>query len=424
MDENNVIDIKNLVKDPLTEFLRNSARTMLQMALEQEVADFIESYKNESLENNKRRIVRNGHLPERDIQTGIGNVEVKLPRVRDRGKTEEKIKFCSSWIPKYMRRTKTLESLLPLLYLKGISTGDFQDVLEPILGKNAANLSPSVISRMKASWIDDYKSFNKKDLSLKKYVYFWADGIYLEARGEEEKRCILVIIGANENGKKELVAMTDGFRESKESWLALLRDLRDRGLKSFARLAIGDGALGFWAALSEISPATQWQRCWVHKTRNVLDKLPKSLQAKAKSELHEIYFSPTKKQAEYAFKRFIDNYGAKYPKAKECLEKDHKALLKFYDFPAEHWQSIRTTNPIESTFSIIRHRTVKSKWCFSRDTIMGSVFKLAMEAEKSFRKLYGHNRIADVINLVRFVDGIAEANSNKNENDDHNKIAA
>jgi transposase-like protein len=424
MDQNNVIAIKNLVEDSLTEFLKNSARTMLQMALEQEVNDFITNYKENRLENGRQRIVRNGHLPSRDIQTGIGDIEVKLPRVRDLIKSNDKIKFCSSWIPKYIRRTKSIETLLPLLYLKGISTGDFQDALEPILGKDAANLSPSVISRMKASWLNEYNLFNKKDLSLKNYVYFWVDGIYLEARGESEKRCILVIIGANENGKKELVALTDGFRESKESWLWLLRDLRDRGLKSFAKLAIGDGSLGFWAALSEISPSTKWQRCWVHKTRNVLDKLPKSLQDKAKADLHEIYFSPTKKEAECAFKRFIDNYSAKYPKATECLEKDRKSLLIFYDFPAEHWQSIRTTNPIESTFSIIRHRTVKSKGCFSRDTIMASVFKLAKEAEKSFRKLYGHHRIADVINLVRFVDGIAETSSKESENIDHNKVAA
>ena len=424
MDQNNIFDIKNLLKDQLTEFLRESARSMLQMALEQEVADVIANYKDLLLENGKQRIVRNGHQPSRNIQTGIGDIAVEMPRIRDRAKTNEKIIFCSTWIPKYMRRTATLDSLLPLLYLKGISTGDFKDVLEPILGKDAANLSPSVISKMKESWIDDYKEFNRRDLQLKNYAYFWADGIYLAARGEEEKRCVLIIIGADENGKKELIAMTDGFRESKESWLCLLRDLRDRGLKNFAKLAIGDGALGFWAALSEIAPDTKWQRCWVHKTANILDKLPKSLQAKAKSEIHEIYLSPTKKQAEYQFKKFIDNYSAKYPKAAECLAKDHKSLLTFYDFPAEHWRSIRTTNPIESTFSVIRHRTKKSKGCFSRDTIMASVFKLAKEAEKRWRKLYGHTRIADVINLVKFVDGIAEKKSSENENNDQNKIAA
>jgi transposase-like protein len=263
---------------------------------------------------------------------------------------------------------------------------------------------------MKAGWLDDYKQFLRQDLSHKHYVYFWVDGIYLEARMESEKSCVLVIIGADSSGKKELVGLVDGFRESKESWRSLLINLQERGLQHGPKLAIGDGALGFWGALAEIYPATKWQRCWVHKTRNVLDKLPKSLQAQAKSDLHEIYLSPTKKQAEQAYKKFIRLYSAKYPKATLCLEKDRESLLTFYDFPAEHWQSIRTTNPIESTFATVRHRTRKSKGCFSRDTIIASVYKLIKEAEKSWKKLYGHKRIADVINLVRFIDGIAEVN--------------
>lgn len=310
-----------------------------------------------------------------------------------------------------MRRTVTLDSLLPLLYLKGISTGDFKDALEPILGKDAANVSPSVISKLKSSWLTEYKQFLRQDLSDRNYVYFWVDGIYLEARMESEKSCILVIIGADSNGKKELVALVDGFRESKESWRDLLADLQERGLKQGPKLAIGDGALGFWGALAEIYPTTKWQRCWVHKTRNVLDKLPKSLQKKAKSDLHEIYLSATKKEAIKAYSSFISMYGAKYPKVAMCLEKDKETLLTFYDFPAQHWQSIRTTNPIESTFATVRHRTKKSKGCFSRDTIIASVYKLTKEAEKRWKKLYGQQHIADVINLVKFIDGIPQANT-------------
>lgn len=411
MSQNNVIDIKNPVKDELTEFLRISAQKMLQMALEHEVQEFISNYQNELLDNGKKRIVRNGYLPKRPIQTGIGDVAVEVPRVRDRSSSENKVIFYPNWIPRYMRRTVTIERLLPLLYLKGISTGDFQTALEPILGKDAANVSPSVISRMKSSWIEDYQQFQQRDLSSKNYVYWWVDGIYLEARMESEKSCILVILGADETGKKELVGLVDGFRESKESWLELLRDLQERGLSCGPKLAIGDGSLGFWGALAEIYPKTTWQRCWVHKTRNVLDKLPKSLQEKAKSDLHSIYLSDTKKQAITAYKQFIRNYELKHPKATACLEKDIDKLLNFYDFPAEHWQSIRTTNPIESTFATVRHRTIKSKGCFSRETIMASAYKLIMEAEKSWRKLYGHRRIADVINLVKFVDGLADSSS-------------
>ena len=409
MKENNIIEIKNLVKDSLTDFLRESAKTMLHLAIEAEVETFIESYKTQRLESGKQRIVRNGHLPEREIQTGIGSVEVKVPRVRDRKTdSDNKITFHPSWFPKYMRRTRSIESLIPLLYLKGISTGDFKTVLTPLLGEQANNLSHPVICRLKKSWLDEYHKFQRCDLSLKKYVYWWVDGIYLEARMENEKSCILVIVGVAQDGTKELVSLTDGFRESKESWRELLRDLKRRGLVIGADLAIGDGALGFWGALAEEFPKTKWQRCWVHKTKNVLDKLPKSLQEKAKSDLREIYISPTKKAAETSLEHFTEKYSAKYLRATDCLLKDKDELLRFYDFPAEHWQSIRTTNPIESTFATVRHRTVKSKGCFSRDTIMMSVFKLIREAEKNWKKLYGQKMLADVINLVEFKDGIAQ----------------
>src|SRR3990167_2260618 len=415
MSENNIIDLKNPVEDGLTEFFRSSAQKMLKAAIEQEVQDFLGNYQNDLLEDGRKRLVRNGYLPERDIQTGIGSVEVQVQRVRDRGDVVEKITFFPQWIPKYMRRTISLDKLLPLLYLKGISTGDFQTVLEPILGKDAANVSHSVISRMKSSWCSEYENFQQQDLQRKKYIYWWADGIYLQARMEDDKRCVLVIIGVDESGKKELLTINDGFRESKESWLDLLRDLKERGLKSGPNLGIGDGALGFWGALQEVFPETKKQRCWVHKTRNILNKLPNSLQAKAKADLHNIYEADSKKDAMKAFNKFIINYELKHPKATLCLAKDIEALLKFYDFPAEHWQSIRTTNPIESTFATVRHRTKKSKNCFSRNTIMACVFKLIKNAENNWRKLYGHKRIADVINLVRFVDGLPAMSAPKNQ---------
>jgi transposase-like protein len=408
MGKDKVIRIENPVQDVLTVFLRESAQKMLQIAIEQEVTDFIEQHKIKRLEDGRQRVVKNGYLPERKIQSGIGAIEVKVPRVRDRERGVDKIQFSSYWLPKHMRKTATLDTWLPILYLKGISTGDFQAALEPLLGKDAAGLSPSVISRLKAQWLSDYQGFLKRDMSLKRYVYWWVDGIYLSARMETEKTCMLVIVGADSTGKKELVGLMDGFRESKESWVELLLSLKNRGLKQSPELAVGDGNLGFWGALSEVYPKTQKQRCWVHKTRNVLDKLPKSLQAKAKSALHDIYRSDTLANAQKAYKQFIDTYQLKYPKAVDCLEKDKDALLTFYSFPAEHWTSIRTTNPIESTFATVRHRTVKSKGCFSRDTIMASVFKLLMEAEKRWKNLYGQQRLADVINLVKFIDGIPE----------------
>ena len=415
MKENNIIDIKNPAEDCLTQILRESAQKMLQVMIEQEAAEFVARYEAERLETGHRRVIRNGYLPKRNIQTGIGNVTVKMPRVRDKKPTSDKIEFYLSWIPKYMRRTRTIDSLLPLLYLKGISTGNFQEVLQPLLGVDAANISQGVISRLKSAWYDEYQEFSRRDLSGKNYAYFWADGIYLEARLEHEKSCVLVIVGVDETGKKELVSMVDGFRESTESWLEILRDLQERGLKSGPKLAIGDGALGFWSALGKIYPTTKCQRCWVHKTRNVLDKLPKSLQAKGKADLHEIYQSPKKQQAEVAFKKFISLYQAKYPKAADCLERDHESLLAFYDFPAGHWRSIRTTNPIESTFATVRHRTKRSKNCFSRETIIASVFKLIKEAEQRWKRLYGHQHVADVINLIKFIDGEAEILASQNQ---------
>jgi putative transposase len=343
-------------------------------------------------------------LPERPIQTGIGSIEVKVPRVRDRAPLD-KIKFSSSIVPPYLRRSKSMDELLPLLYLKGISTGAFQESLTPLFGEQAKNLSPGVISRLKSAWESEYYQWHKRDLSKKTYVYWWVDGIYLQARMEDARDCVLVVIGVNDQGQKELIALEDGFRESKESWLELINHIKSLGLKNGPEVATGDGALGFWAAIRETFPKTRHQRCWLHKTLNVLDKLPKTLQAKAKSDLHEIWMSPTRVNVDKAFDHFITAYSAKYPKATECLLKDKEPLLTFFDFPAEHWKPLRTTNPIESTFATVRHRTKKTKGCFSRTTILTMVFKLCQSAQKHWIRLHGFQRLAEVIRGVKFVNG-------------------
>lgn len=418
MSKDNIIDYKNptqnIVKDTLSEFLRESAQKMLQIAIEEEVQSFITSYQDKILDNGNKQVVRNGYLPERNIQTGIGSVAVKVPRVRDRG--QEQIKYTSNFIPQYMRRTVTIDVLLPLLYLKGISTGDFAGSFEPILGSKPKNLSPNVISRLKAQWYEQYLKWQKRDLTKKRYVYFWVDGVYLQARMESEKNCILVIIGADEYGKKEVIAIDDGIRESKESWSSLLLDLKSRGLSYAPKIAVGDGSLGFWGALSEQYPTTTQQRCWVHKTNNILNKLPKNMQPKAKEMLHNIYHADVKEKAEKELKKFITVYDAKYPKAAECLVKNKKELLAFYDFPAEHWMHLRTTNPIESTFATVKHRTRKSRNCFSRTTIVAATYKLFLEAQKRWLPLRGQNRIAQVINMEKFIDGVNQNEINNYSN--------
>lgn len=416
VNKDNIIpfeDPSKVVNDHLTNFIREQAKTILQAAIEAEAQELINKYKDQKTDDNKQRLVKNGYLPERNIKTGIGDMPVKVPRVRDRADSDEPIVFESNLIPKYMRRTVTIDLMLPILYLKGISTNDFQDALAPMLGENAKSISPGVISSLKKAWYSEFQEWKKLDLSKKRYVYLWADGVYLQARMESEKSCMLVIIGADEFGNKELVAMTDGFRESKESWKSLLLDLKSRGLNYSPHLAVGDGALGFWGALNEVYPTTKHQRCWVHKTVNVLDKLPKNQQATAKSMLQEIYSSATKNDAEIAFDKFISKYEEKYLKVAECLLKDRDALLNFYDFPARHWQHIKTTNPIESTFATVKHRTRKSRGCFSRETIVASTFKLLQEAQKRWKKLYGHKQLADVVNLIKFKDGVDERILNK-----------
>lgn len=357
-------------------------------------------------------VVRNGYLPEREIQTGIGAVKVKVPKVRDRSGAG--IKFNSRLLPPYLRRTESLDELLPWLYLKGISTGDFGEALQALLGEQAKGLSAATISRLKARWQEEHRQWRQRDLSSKRYVYWWADGVYFNIRGEEARQCILVIVGVNEHGVKEFVAIEDGYRESEQSWLEVLTDLKHRGLEQGPQLGIGDGALGFWKALSKVYATTRQQRCWVHKTVNILNKLPKSVQPKAKSALHEIWMAPTREQAHKAFEAFLKRYGDKYPKACACLEKDRDALLAFYDFPALHWQHIRTTNPIESTFATVRLRTDKTRGCVSRDTILGLVFKLGLSAQQRWQRLRGFKHLADVINGVKFKDGVRVKHEQQN----------
>ena len=398
--------------DQLTEVLRNGARALLAQAVEAEVADFLAKHADLKTEDGQRRVVRHGHLPEREVMTGIGPVAVRQPRVRDReaaADDPERIRFTPAILPPYARRSKSLEMLIPILYLKGISTGDFEEALAALLGKDAPGLSASTIARLKEVWVDEHERWNKRDLSAKRYVYVWADGIHLQARLEDDKQCILVIIGATPEGRKELIGFTDGTRESAQDWRELLLDLKRRGLAIAPELAVADGALGFWKALGEVWPTTREQRCWVHKTANVLNKLPKSQHPKAKRALQEIWMAETSKDAEAAFDAFIEAYELKYEKAAECLAKDREALLAFYDFPAEHWKHLRTSNPIESTFATVRHRTIRSKGCLSNKTALAMVFKLVDGAQKSWRRLDGHNQLPKLIQGVKFTDGLEVA---------------
>jgi len=412
MKNDNLIDLKKpetFIDDPITDVLRTGAKKLLVEALEFEIEEFVSQFRGLRDSRNLQRVVRNGYLPERDIQTGIGPVPVKVPRARDRQPDNESdpIRFNSSLIPKYLRKTKSMEEFIPWLYLKGISTNDFSEALAAIVGKDAPGLSAQTICRLKSTWIEDLEQWQKRDLSQKRYVYIWADGIYCNVR-MDEKQCLLVIIGATEDGKKELLALDGGFRESELSWTEILLGLKRRGLTTAPELAIGDGALGFWKALSKVYEKTDWQRCWVHKTANILNKLPKSLQKKAKEALHQIWMAPDKTEAQLYFDDFIKLYETKYPKATECLQKDHDVLLTFYDFPAEHWIHIRTTNPIESTFSTVRLRTKKIRSCFSSKTVVTMAFKLCQCAERRWQRLHSYKKLTKVVRGVTFINGIEE----------------
>lgn len=397
--------VKEESKSALELIIREGACRMLQAAIENEIADYIELFKNEKDSGNRRLVVRNGSLPEREIVTGIGPLRVKQPRILDRREGQH---YTSNILPRYMRRVPSIDALIPALYLKGISTGDFSKVLESILGKNVSGLSRTNIVRLKKLWEQDYKDWVGRDLSHKRYVYFWADGVYFNVRledAENKRQCILVIMGTLENGKKELVSILDGYRESKQAWQEMLVELKHRGLKGGPKLAVGDGSLGFWAALREEFPETIEQRCWVHKTANILDKMPKSVQPRAKVHIRDMYMAPTREEAFRAYDHFLSQYQARYEKACDCLKKEKESLFAFYDFPAEHWRHIRTTNPIESTFATVRLRTNRTKGCGSRLATLTMVFKLAMEAEKTWQRIRGHQLIGKVIEGIRFVDG-------------------
>ena len=398
------------IEDPLTQVLRSGARRLLAEAVEAEVEAFVAEHADLLDEAGRRRLVRHGYLPEREVQTGIGSVAVRRPRVRDRHPDagDGRIRFTSSILPPYLRRAKSVEELLPWLYLKGISTGDFGEALAALLGQDAPGLSATTIARLKASWTDEYERWLRRDLSAKRYVYFWADGVYFQPRLDHDKQCLLVIIGADAIGNKDIVGLSDGYRESEQSWLELLFDLKRRGLTVSPELAIGDGALGFWKALRQVYGTVREQRCWVHKTANVLNKLPKSVQGKAKAHLQDIWMAETRADAESAFDFFLQAYGAKYDKAVECLAKDRDRMLTFYDFPAEHWKHVRSTNPIESTFATVRIRTTKTKGCLSRKTALAMVFKLLLSARRKWRRLDGSNHLAEVIQGVTFKDGIKQ----------------
>ena len=396
------------IDDPLTNILRAGARQLLAQAVEIEVETFLATVKDLKLADGRARVVRHGYGPARTIATGIGPVEVARAKIRDRGAAgdSERIRFSSAILPLWARRTRSLDALLPVLYLRGISTGDFQEALTALLGKDAPNLSPAVISRLTAEWQGEYERWQQRDLSARRYVYVWADGVFLQARMEDHGECMLVLIGATPEGKKELIGFQVGVRESAQSWRELLIDVKQRGLQIAPEIAVGDGALGFWKALDEVFPGTRHQRCWVHKTVNVLDKVPLSVQANMKKDLREVYWAPNRAAAEAAIDVFAEKYRAKYGRAVECLAKDRDALLAFYDFPAEHWDHLRTTNPIESVFATVRHRTVRTKGSLSSTTARLMVFKLVIAASKTWRRLKGTNQLPKVIAGVRFNDGI------------------
>jgi transposase-like protein len=404
------------ILDPLTEIARDGARRMLMAALKAEAASFVAQFAEELLPDGRQRVVRHGTGPERTIQTGIGPIPVQRQKVRDRATDlppEAKIRFTSNILPKWARRSRSLDALLPVLYLRGVSTGDFQEALTALLGAEAPNLSPGVISRLTAGWQEDYESWQRRDLSARRYVYIWADGVYLQARMEPQAECMLVIIGATPEGKKELVGFQVGVRESAQSWRELLVDLKARGLSVPPELAVGDGALGFWKAVDEVFPGTRHQRCWFHKVSNALNHFPKSMQPAVTADLREISHAETRAAALAAIETFRRKYGVKYERAVACLTKDTDALLAFYDFPAEHWDHLRTSNPIESVFATVRHRTVRTKGALSQKTAKLMVFTLVRAASKKWRRLNGTNQLPRVIEGVKFTDGVAQPDANQ-----------
>jgi len=402
------IEFPETSRDVLTELLRQGAQEMLATAIETEIEAWIAEREHLRDEQGHRQVVRNGRLPRRSITTGVGPVDIEQPRVRDNRVTRERERFSSKILPPYLRKTKSIEELLPWLYLKGISTSDFNEALQSLVGTECPGLSASTITRIIGQWQEEYKDWSKRSLADKRYVYVWADGVYFNIRLEEDRQCILVLMGATADGQKELLAIVDGYRESEQSWTELLLDVKSRGFTVDPKLATGDGALGFWKALPKVFPRTKEQRCWFHKSGNVLDKLPKRLQPGAKEKLHDIWMADTREHADQAFDLFVETYQAKYPKAAECLQKDREELLAFYDFPAEHWIHLRTTNPIESVFSTVKHRQKKTRGNGSRRACLAMVFKLTESASKKWRTLNGAKMLPDVIQGIPFIDGIKQ----------------
>ena len=388
------------VADPITELLRDHARELITAALEVEVQALIKQLRASGVD-----VVRNGYLPERAITTAIGDVSVEVPRIRSRD--GEPVNFASSMIPKYLRRSSSISAWASYAYLKGISEGDIAAVLEVILGEGAKKLTPSVLSDLKRDWTRQFHEWQTCDLSETTFTYLYADGIYQKIRGDNPKICVLVLMGVDEQGKKHLIALEDGVRESTQSWREVLLGVKARGMNA-AKLATGDGAMGFWGALTEVYPSTKHQRCWMHKSGNVLSYLPESIQVKAKFDLHQIWMAESRAQAEEAMSLFEEKYAAKYPKAVECLTKDRGPLLAFYDFPAEHWSHIRTTNPIESTFATLRHRTKRVKGAFSKESALAMMLQLALEAQKRWHKITAVDKLGQLIEGVRFIDGVAQ----------------
>ncbi len=412
MKNDTTITTESLMEELLTarntmdQLARLGAQQMLQKALDVEREAFLERHADLRLDGGHQRVVGNGFHEPRTILTGAGPLELKKPRVRDKGASgETAIRFTSAILPRYLRRSKSIDQLIPWLYLKGISTGDFPEALQALLGPDAKGLSANVIVKLKDVWNDEFKAWRKRDLSKKEYVYVWADGIHCNVRLDNDRQCLLVLMGATKDGKKELIAVEDGFRESEQSWKEILLSLKAQGLKVAPKVAVGDGALGFWAALRKVWPTTREQRCWFHKTGNILNSFPKSLQSKAKGDLHEIWMAATRDDATKAFDVFLEKYEAKYPKATKCLAKDRDVLLAFYDFPGAHWIHLRTTNPIESTFATVRLRQRKTKGCGTRQASLVMVFKLAQSAEKGWRRLNTPNLVLEVARGRTFVDG-------------------
>ena len=414
MSKNNILSFEKPaeIQDPLTDLIRAGARQLLQSAIEAELQELLQQFQGQTTDSGQASVVRNGYLPEREIQTGIGPVPVKVPKVRSR--TGKPVVFQSALVPPYVRKAKSLEAALPWLYLKGISTGEMSDALKVLVGESASGLSASTVSKLKTRWVQECKDWQNQRLDKDRWVYVWVDGIHSGLRGDEGRLCALVVIGVNERGQKRFLAIEDGMRESTQSWREVLLNLKSRGM-NMPQLAVGDGALGFWNALEQVYPKTKQQRCWVHKTANVLNALPKSVQPKAKRDVHNIWQADTREHADDAFDTFVQTYEAKYPKAVACLEKDREELMTFYSFPAQHWQSLRTTNPIESTFATIRHRTKRSKGCLSRDGMLSMMFKLSQCAEKRWRRLRGFDYLAKVIQGVPFKDGIEDNNNPSNQ---------